>query len=80
MRIRIRWDSDFIFYLKWISTIFFLASAVVSAMNIIPLNWILAIVGAAGWALVGFFWKDRITNCTKRVYCCNVICCMDELY
>ena len=58
-RVKVILASTLLIRVKWFSTVTFLISAVLSAMNALPWNFITAMIGAAGWTMVGFWWKDR---------------------
>ena len=50
---------DLSWYIKWISTVLLLAASTMAAMQQLPLNFLVATVGLAGWTIVGLMWHDR---------------------
>ena len=54
--------GDLSWYIKWISSIIVLIAVTIRASGIPELHWVdvaLSWVGAMGWFVVGFMWKDR---------------------
>jgi hypothetical protein len=44
--------------IKWLSTIGIIASMLLTAFNIYPLNLYVAIPATLGWMVVSFIWKE----------------------
>ena len=44
---------------KWISSLIIIASMILTASNIYPLNIFLAVPATIGWIYVSFQWKDK---------------------
>ena len=59
--------QDFSWYLKWIASVFILASMSIRGIEGLQLyDIILSIIGVSGWMVVGLLWKDRaliLLNC-----------------
>ena len=52
--------QDFSWYLKWIASVFILASMSIRGIEGLQLyDIILSIIGVSGWMVVGLLWKDR---------------------
>jgi hypothetical protein len=54
--------GDITWYIKWISSIIVLIAVTIRASGIPELHWIDVLgswIGAVGWFVVGFMWKDR---------------------
>ncbi len=54
--------GDITWYIKWISSIIVLIAVTIRASGIPELHWIDVLgswIGAVGWLVVGFMWKDR---------------------
>lgn len=54
--------GDLTWYIKWISSVIVLIAVTIRASGVPELHWIdvlLSWVGAMGWFVVGFMWKDR---------------------
>ena len=54
--------GDITWYIKWIASIITLIAVSVRSMGLPDLYWIDMVgswIGAFGWFLVGFMWKDR---------------------
>jgi len=48
----------FDWWLKWISTVILIAGAILTSLDISPLNKWLSFVGNFGWLIVGYIWKE----------------------
>ena len=57
-------QRDHVWYVKWASAGIIVITMVFHVMGWTPWNSILQLTGAAGWAYVGFKWKEKasITN------------------
>ena len=52
--------GDKSWYLKWIASVFILASMSIRGIEGLQLyDIILSIIGVSGWMVVGLLWKDR---------------------
>jgi hypothetical protein len=52
--------QDLSWYVKWIASIFILASMSIRGVEGLQMyDLMLSLVGVAGWMWVGFLWKDR---------------------
>ena len=52
--------QDLSWYLKWIASVFILASMSIRGIEGLQLyDIILSIIGVSGWMVVGLLWKDR---------------------
>lgn len=54
--------GDITWYIKWVSSIIVLIAVTIRASGIPELHWIDVMgswIGAMGWFVVGFMWKDR---------------------
>ena len=52
--------QDLSWYLKWIASVFILASVSIRGIEGLQLyDIILSIIGVSGWMVVGLLWKDR---------------------
>jgi hypothetical protein len=54
--------GDITWYIKWIASIITLVAVSVRASGLSSLAWIDLVgsfIGAAGWLVVGFMWRDR---------------------
>ncbi len=47
-----------ILLIKWLSTVGIIASMLLTAYNIYPLNLYVAIPATLGWIIVSFVWKE----------------------
>ena len=53
-----RKKKDFIWYVKWGSSITLLVAMTLTAQNIFPVNLYLHILGTIGWLVVSMAWND----------------------
>ena len=50
--------QKFDWWLKWISTAVLIAGAMLTTLDITPMNKWLSFAGNAGWMFVGYIWKE----------------------
>lgn len=53
---------DLTWYIKWGASIITLFAIIIRASGVMELHWLdmlFSWIGALGWAVVGFMWKDR---------------------
>lgn len=69
--IKVTPTHDITWFIKWIATTLLLVATAARTTGIFPtLDLFLTAIGAAGWAWVGYRWKDRallVVNCVALV-------------
>jgi hypothetical protein len=59
----LKWDGkmkfDYEFFLEWTSTALVIIGAVLTSLNIYPLNLAVQFVGNVGWFAVGYIWQKK---------------------
>jgi hypothetical protein len=63
--------------IKWLSTIGIIASMLLTAFNIYPLNLYVAIPATLGWIVVSFMWNETsliaLNLVALAIYCLGIL-------
>ena len=51
--------GDLSWYIKWASSITLIIAMMFTAVELFPLNMLIANIGFIGWLIVGMLWHDR---------------------
>lgn len=49
---------DYVFFIKWVSTVILLVGVALTTRNVYPLNVYVSLVGNVGWLFVGIVWRE----------------------
>jgi uncharacterized membrane protein len=52
-------NHRWVFYLKYLSASFVLIAIVLHTLDVYPINIIVHLIGAIGWTIVGYMWKEN---------------------
>ena len=52
-------DERWVYYLKYISAVLVLIAIVLHTLDVYPINIIIHLIGAIGWTIVGWKWKEN---------------------
>jgi len=51
--------KNFIWWLKWTSSVLLIIGMILTSANLYPLNMYFQLTGIIGWLMVGMLWHDR---------------------
>jgi len=51
--------KNFIWWLKWTSSVLLIIGMILTLANLYPLNMYFQLTGIIGWLMVGMLWHDR---------------------
>ena len=58
---------DLSWYIKWFSSITLIIAMMLTAVELFPMNMIIANIGFIGWLVVGMLWHDRALMVLKSI-------------